>query len=203
MSVPDLAQQVSGSDKTVLVAIRDGDLPRPPLVDWNNWQIWRRDYGRRPTSAADGYVTTTGLETNIWRAVMEELYGQHWMDYLLRGEDPPSVAAGLPQQPSEPGSGPVAGAGGPHTPSRRPAIVADPGSGELPTGAAAPGTGAASPAPSWTSQNPGTPGSLNRRILADYDPEKEVLERYQARVQRQAAAPVSYTHLTLPTKRIV
>ena len=76
-----MAQQVSGSDKTVLVAIRDGDIPRPELMDWNNWQIWRRDHGRRPTSAGDGYVTTSTLETNIWRAVMADLYGENWIDY--------------------------------------------------------------------------------------------------------------------------
>ena len=183
-----MAQQVSGSDKSLLVAIRDGDVDRPPLVEWNNWQIWRRDYGRRPTSAADGYATSSTLETNIWRAVMAELYGEDWMMYLLRGETPPSAAAGPPQQLSEPSLAPAASAGEPHTPSRRPAPVADPGSGELPTGAAAPGTGIISPVPSWNSQNPGTPSTLNRRILADYKPEKEVLERYQSRVQKQAVA---------------
>ena len=186
-----MAQQVSGSDKALLVAIRDGDVPRPPLVDWNNWQIWRRDYGRRPTSSVDGFTTSSTLETNIWRAVMAELYGEHWTDYLLRGEDPPSVAAPLPQQLREPSLGPATSAGEPHTPARRPASVADPGSGELPTGAAAPGAGIASPVPSWNSQDPGTPGTLNRMILADYDPEKEVLERYQSRVRRQAAALIA------------
>ena len=94
-------------------------------------------------------------------------------------------AASPPQQLREPSLAPAASAGELHTP-RRPVSVTDPGSGELPPGAA-PGTGFVSPVPSWNCQNPGTPSTLNQRILADYDPEKEVLERDQSRVQRQAA----------------
>ena len=93
-----MARQVSGSDKSLLVAIRDGEVPRPPLVDWNNWQIWRRDHGRRPTSSEDGYVTTPTLEANIWKTVMEELHGENWMELIASGETPATAAAGLPQQ---------------------------------------------------------------------------------------------------------
>ena len=69
---PEMAQHVSGSDRALLVCIRDGEIPRPPLVDWNNWQIWRRDIGRRPVSATDGYATSSTLENTLWKGIMAE-----------------------------------------------------------------------------------------------------------------------------------
>ena len=57
-----MSRQVSGSEKTLINAIREGDVPNPPLLDWNNWQVWRRDLGLRPVVARDGFVTSTTTE---------------------------------------------------------------------------------------------------------------------------------------------
>ena len=183
-----MAQQVSGSDKTLIVAIRDGDVPAPPLLDWNNFQIWRRDIGLRPVVARDGYVTSTTTELALWKSVMNDLHGDDWLLNLARGEPPEAAAAaGEPPQPREPSPVPAAGAGDPTTPTRRPAIAVDgPGSGELPPGAAEPGSGIPSPAPSWSSRAPGTPTTLGQNVLRAYDPDSEAVEKYQARVTKQA-----------------
>ena len=45
--------EVSRSGKTLRQALEDGEIPHPPLVSWNDWQKWRRDIGRRPTTAVD------------------------------------------------------------------------------------------------------------------------------------------------------
>ena len=71
-------QQVTRSNKSLLTAINDGDVPRPVLMDWNSWQIWRRGEGSRPSSAADGAVTSTTLESQLWKGTMAELYGPEW-----------------------------------------------------------------------------------------------------------------------------
>ena len=81
-----MAQQVSGSNKTLKDAIRDGDVQVPVLMRWNTWQQWRRDTGLRPTAAVDGEATTTGLESVLWKSTMLDLYGEDWTFELL-GKD--------------------------------------------------------------------------------------------------------------------
>ena len=97
-----MAQQVSGSEKTLLNAIRDGDIERPRLMQWNDWQIWRRDVGRRPTAARDGRSTTTTVESALWKSIMCELYGDDWLLRLAQGGDLPeeTVESSLPSVPS-------------------------------------------------------------------------------------------------------
>ena len=73
-----MARQVSGSDKSLLDAIRDGDVARPALMRWQAWLQWRRGDGMRPTAARDGIVTTSLQESTLWKAVMNELYGDEW-----------------------------------------------------------------------------------------------------------------------------
>ena len=79
--------QVSGHrDLTLLDAIRQNVVPRPPLMVWNDWQVWRRDFGLRPTMAADGEATTSTQESAFHRAVMTELYGDDWaLQLVTRG----------------------------------------------------------------------------------------------------------------------
>ena len=73
--------QVSGHiGKTLLDAIRESIVPRPPLMGWNAWQRWRSTEGLRPTTRVDGAgnSTTSAQELQFWRAAMSEVYGEDW-----------------------------------------------------------------------------------------------------------------------------
>ena len=72
-------RQVSGSELTLSEAIRQGDVPKSALMGWNEWQQWRSQFGRVPTHAPDGFVLPTQIETSLWRATMNELYGEDWV----------------------------------------------------------------------------------------------------------------------------
>ena len=81
----EILKQVTGSDKDLIDAIRDGDVERPELMAWNTWQKWRnKPGGSRPTTARDGGRTSNQLEVTIWRAVMRDLYGEQWERDLER-----------------------------------------------------------------------------------------------------------------------
>ena len=117
----------------------------------------------RPTVAQDGRTTTNIEESALWKSVMCELYGTEWSIQLAAADEEaeadPTVAA-APSQPLEPGREPAEGAGLQLTPRQAVAEVS-PGSGDPQTGAAnGPGSGPATPVPSWSSRNPGTPGRL-------------------------------------------
>ena len=189
-----MAQQVSGSDKTLLEAIRDEEVPRPALQRWNEWQVWRSGPGRMPRMSTDGYSVTRAQESVLWKAVMLDLYGEDWSFQLVSAEaEAPDTAdstgAAGPAGPTEdpfPDSIPVG-----------PGFFESPGSGRL-TGVATPipgasgvvsnpGSGVETPQ-SWSSQSPGTPGGLTQMVLRPFRPEAETLERYRDRVQRQAMA---------------
>jgi hypothetical protein len=170
--------QVSRSTKTLLVAIRDGDVPAPALMGWNAWQRWRKGVGKRPVVATDGEATTTTLELQLWKSVMLEQYGETWSVDLLSSEveEPPpqvSVPSPVPAATAE-----IA----PATP--RPRAEASPGSG--PPGAASPGSGTGTP--SWKSADPGSPGQLTARVFRGFKPDKETIQKYSERVVRQAKA---------------
>ena len=87
-----MAQQVSGSDKTLIQAIRDGDVPRPALMRWNEWQAWRTSSGRRPRQATDGYTVSQAQESAIWKSVMVELYGTERSVQLASMDDGTAAA---------------------------------------------------------------------------------------------------------------
>ena len=187
--------QVSDSTKTLLDAIRDGDVPSPGLMRWNAWQTWRRGEGRRPVVSRDGVTTSNAEESALWKSVMCELYGTEWSIQLAAEEYEEAEAAPVPSavapppgasssQPLEPSLAPAEGAGSPLGPGQ--SVEESPGSGDARTGAAGPGSGRGTPVPSWSSQNPGTPTRLSHEIVKAYVPEKETLDRYQNRVRRQA-----------------
>ena len=192
-----MAQQVSGSEKTLLAAVNDEDVPKPPLMRWNAWQQWRSGPGKRPTSAVDGYSTTTQQESALWKAVMLELYGDDWTMSLASADDgdaPVSERSYDAAQAGEPRLTPAAAAGVAPSAEGLP-VEESPGSGDagaaappLPNGAKSPGSGAASPVSSWNSLSPGTPSTLAGKVLRRYQPEAESYEKYEARVRRQAPA---------------
>ena len=198
---PEMTElQVSRSTKTLVQAINDGEVPKPALMRWNTWQPWRRSAGARPTAAADGAATNSTQESALWKSTMLEYYGANWaldlasLDETAQPAPGPSNVA-LPSGPrQEPATDanvavqvaqPPPEVPAPFTPRRNTEV--SPGSG-LQTGAASPGSGQVSPSASWSSRNPGTPGKLTREIIKSFQPQKETLEKYFDRIDRQAKA---------------
>ena len=203
-----MARQVSGSEKTLLEAIRDGDVPRPALMSWNEWQAWRSTTGRLPRLGTYGYKLTRAQEVALWKSVMNELYGDEW-SIMLASRD-----VGLDGRPDEGGADEgrrvsamddewdeTAAAGAQPAAASFPERVSSPGSGydndTLPaspmpkmTGSrpvSSPGSGQQTPQ-SWHSDRPGTPKSLTERVLRPFRPESEELAVYTNRVKKQARA---------------
>ena len=83
MTNVDTREVGSGLDVRLLEAIRNEDVPKPALMDFNDWQVWRRDLGKRPLRSRDGVYTTSKFEVTLWRATMLELYGNTWQNDLL------------------------------------------------------------------------------------------------------------------------
>ena len=50
------------------------DINTPKALDFNRWQTWRRDYGRRPKVATDGFTTSSGLEFDLWQKTMAAVH---------------------------------------------------------------------------------------------------------------------------------
>ena len=67
---PLATMEVAGSSFTLLAEIEQGNVPLPILMEFNDWQQWRRDFGRRPRMVADGRSTTPQFEATLWRATM-------------------------------------------------------------------------------------------------------------------------------------
>ena len=197
------SREVSGSDKTLKQAIEDGDVEPPPLLEWNKWQKWRRDVGKRPSLRVDGGTTSNTEEAALWKRTMEDRYGSDWATQLMtqvaETEAPEEAEAAVQSStvPSaEPASASAPLAPPPPTDTERPATPRarltqiSPGSGDVPI-LGSPGSGAQSPAPSWTSGSPGTPGTMMNRLGVPYDPKKEPMERYLERAGRIVAALAS------------
>ena len=91
MADAQFTQEVTQSDLTLAEAIELEEVPRPQLMGWNAWMSWRKHIGKRPTVAADGGTTHNRLESQLWRATMENLYGEEWLEDLNEqggGPDP-------------------------------------------------------------------------------------------------------------------
>ena len=197
-----MAQQVAGSAATLREEIAAGRIATPPLLSWNEWQVWRSGEGRRPLESRDGYSTSNGQESALWRAVMLELHGDDWSTRLVMRDVEEARENPQGSEPSVPPAAPAEEPASPQ-PVRPTGGVTDtsPGSGTgvpgTPTGAAAagaasaavesPGSGRGSPG-SWTSQSPGTPTSLTGHIMRPFNPARESLEAYGSRIVRQAHA---------------
>ena len=189
MADAQFTQEVTQSDLTLAEAIELEEVPRPQLMGWNAWMSWRKHIGKRPTVAADGGTTHNRLESQLWRATMESLYGEEWLEDLNEqggGPDPfvfarpsaarRSAAALRDGRDTPPSVGAPANAAvttpDPRSPvSRSPPANGSPGSGQ---------------ADSWDSQSPGTPGGLGERAGRPYDPFRETYEAYESRLKRQA-----------------
>ena len=70
--------EVAGSTESLVAFIDRDDMPRPQLMNFQQWLVWRRDYGRRPHAQTDGELTTMKEEAELWRSTMLYLYGENW-----------------------------------------------------------------------------------------------------------------------------
>ena len=87
-------REVSLTNDSLAKCIGDGSVAMPELTDFNKWQAWRRDAGKRPkTLLGDSRATTTGEESTLWRATMQRLYGADWRADLQRKVEEAQVAA--------------------------------------------------------------------------------------------------------------
>ena len=174
-------QEVTRSDLSLAEAIEAEEVPRPPLMGWRAWQSWRKYLGKRPQTNVDGGTTHNRLESRLWKATMESLYGEEWMDDLNEqdgGPDPSefakpsaaraSVAAAQHNgSDTQPLAGAPAGGAGAVTPDpKSPVVRSPPANGS-------PGSGKAD---SWDSKSPGTPEALGERASKHYDPFQETYE---------------------------
>ena len=201
-------RQVTGTDLDFIECVTQELLPKPPLMGFNEWQVWRK--GNRPKRASDGLATTTQQEAELWRAVSAHYHGENWATLLAvqsaapdddedepqasgaRSTDPPGTAGGATAALPTSGTAGIVEQGM-STPVRRPAEapLAQPGSGDPAAPPASPGSqGRMSPA-SWHSASPGTPPTLTSRIQKPFDSTKETLEVFKARLVRQSVALAS------------
>ena len=111
--------EVSGSELKLLEAIAAGDVTAPELMGFNDWQVWRRTSGTRPTKKkGDEQGRTTKEEADLWRATMLDLFGQEWAaeladkealneesDREMLGPKPSGGAAGPSQAEAAGGAG--------------------------------------------------------------------------------------------------
>ena len=195
------SQEVSGSTLTLKQAIDAGEIEVPGLLEWNAWQKWRRDVGKRPTQRVDGRTTSNTEEAALWKATMQDRHGSDWsmqlMTQVAETQTGLGAEADVAQASSVPSGGPAAAdvlppqeppalGAQPSTP-RAGRTEASPGSGNGPV-VRSPGSGAQSPVSSVDSRQPGTPGSLNAKLQIPFDPAKEPIERYLERTQRIVTA---------------
>ena len=103
-------KEVSGIDKTLFQAIADGDVESPALMDWNAWQKWRKDQGKRTKRRVDGDITHPNFEVPLWKSTMAAVHGDEWGKQILEpsveelqeaveaeGEDTAQTGAALPE----------------------------------------------------------------------------------------------------------
>ena len=180
--------EVSGTDELLCHCIDSGEIEAPGLVDFNEWQKWRVDVGRRPTKKKDGASTTPKQEAALWRATMASNHGDDWLvDLAARqapeeedeeGEATEDDAAASSLQASTTGEFLNPGAA---------ARTASPGSGIITPRRSSRANGEPPGTPgSWKSDAPGTLGSLAQMIKRTFDSANEF-----AALREQAATSSS------------
>ena len=170
--LPAEVREVSGEEGSLAEAIAGAKVPKPDLVDFNDWQQWRKRLGKRPRKdLGDARSTTAQEEVQLHKATMELIYGASWRSDLVDQQVARAAQAeqaGPDGDPEEPGAaaGGVQGGQAPAAPAG-PAAVGAEGAGSPPSGAV-------------------TPKSLLATLEAGFDPTKETMEAFQERVVRTA-----------------
>ena len=70
MAAADAVREVTGTDLPFEEAVTQGLVPPPPLMDWNQFQRWRRTDGQRPNRETDGFLRTSRQEAELWKRIM-------------------------------------------------------------------------------------------------------------------------------------
>ncbi len=196
VAVEELAyEEVADYAGTTEEAAEEEIIPTPPLMDFNLWQKWRKEYGLRPTKRLGSRnPTSSKQESACWRRVMKHYHGEDWQD-ILAGEamDPEEK-----EESFDPLTDPqfLAAALSGVAPPTSEAVVAPSGVAQRLLGAGSglqtfdlnEGAGQedrrSSDITSSNQSGPGTPRGLIDLLDKQYDPAKELYARYEKRVRR-------------------
>ena len=87
----EMSTEVSGEAEgvTLIEAIEAGRIATPGELSFPQWQAWRKGPGMRPTMRRDGRGISTRDEVDLWRRVMEHLYGAGRAGELEEEDDGP------------------------------------------------------------------------------------------------------------------
>ena len=47
-ALDDVLREVTGTELSLAACIADGSVPKPRILDWRDWLIWRKSAGMRP-----------------------------------------------------------------------------------------------------------------------------------------------------------
>ena len=76
-------EEVANYDGTIEEAAEEELIPTPPLMDFNSWQKWRKEFGFRPTKRLGcKNPTNTKQESACWLRVMSYYHGEDRQDFL-------------------------------------------------------------------------------------------------------------------------
>ena len=76
-------REVTGTNRSLAACIADGTIPKPKILDWQDWMQWRKGAGMRPKlKLGDPVSTTLRHESVLWRSTMRQAYGEDWRTLL-------------------------------------------------------------------------------------------------------------------------
>jgi len=141
-------------------------------MSFPKWQQWRKAEGRRPIKRKDGVGLSTAEEVALWRATMEELYGEDVAEAVDESDD---------EEDEEESSELRLGAA---VPAARPVAL-------VPVSAA---RSVGSGPPSSAGTGPVEVEQLLKELFEMYDPVKENLSEYLDRVTRLVLPLKTFGH---------
>ena len=179
-------------------AIEQGVVPKPVLMNHNEWKSWRSQAGLRPTVSrgmrGSKIFTTAKEEVILWKHAMQANFGMNWKEDLqkLKADKVPEevkavplggAAAPLGDLQSLPRAAPLGLQGLPAGALGAPLAVLGASAG--PPKARIPAILFIDGVQSAHSSLPGSPRGLRARAL-EYDPTELSLEKYEKRLVRIA-----------------
>ncbi len=174
-------QEVAEYDGTFEEAVGSDIIPKPRLMQYNDWIAWRKATGKRPTKKLGSErATTSGEESELWKSAMLLYYDGDWrmrldamqLDIVDKQDQEASETAAR--------SGFTLGA-----------TMVEELSGSAP---ATKGAGAYSSSDHGSDNNsaalsvPGTPRGLQLLLNKPYDPVVDTYDRYEKRAIRVTMA---------------
>ena len=101
-------EEVANYPGTFEDAVNEEGFPEPAVMQFNQWQSWRKEEGLRPTRSRGCSRTTSTLEeADLWRRAMRHFHGEDWrmvmeMNQILVAEDEGVLADQAPLQAVDP-----------------------------------------------------------------------------------------------------